>query len=78
MSVGLWSITTSVGSRRQMTEVPLGVPTTCDGAGPHPCDKHHCDTCLTHIYECSVCWAESEDDLRADARITYLTLMEGT
>ena len=53
-------------------EPPLGVPTTCDGAPPHSCNRHGCTVCLVHIYKCETCWDESDEELRAEARVAYL------
>ena len=72
MSAGQSSNTTSGRSRRVTTEGPLGVPATCDGADPHPCNKHDCITCLVHIYKCKTCWGESDEELRAEAQVAYL------
>ena len=48
------------------------MPATCDGADPHPCNKHDCITCLVHIYKCKTCWGESDEELRAEAQVAYL------
>ena len=54
-----------------MTDVPLGVPTTCSGGPPHPCDEGDCEFCLCHIAGCEICWTESDQDLRTGARVTW-------
>ena len=55
----------------------LGVPTTCDFEVPsHPCDEHDCLVCLCHIAKCKRCWSESEEELRGNARCTWLLVLK--
>ncbi len=59
-----------------MTNVPTGVPTTCDFTIPHCCDEGDCVVCLCHIAKCKQCWAESCEELRDNARSTWLIVVK--
>lgn len=48
----------------------------CDLTPPHPCDEGDCMVCLCHIAKCKQCWYESCEELRDNARSTWLIVLK--
>ena len=55
----------------------LGVPTTCYFQVDHVCDERDCMVCLCHFAKCKRCWSECDEELRDNARVTWLIVLKG-